>query len=133
MESQAERAIRQGLSAGARGVLALVAVLAAVIVWGTHPETGPVWLFHLVAGWCLLLALACMGPRRFRPFFGSCLGVSLFLWGLAYLVAPWLPGSAASGESTVKTLLGAALYLWYIGWPGLRYALQMRFGRQGRR
>lgn len=119
--------INQGMSLGARIVLALVAALFGVMMIAiAEPphEAGPIG-FGL---FCLSISLVCITRGRIRQFIGSCIGCTIFLTGMAYLIAEIGDGVFWSKRNGEPSIFNAIQYLVFIGIPGAAYAYKVRFG-----
>ena len=127
MYQQANETINQGLSLGARILLGSVAALFGLmmILIAEPPHKVD---FIAIGVFCLLISLACVTRGRVRQFIGSCIGVAIFLAGVAYLVAELGGGVLWSGSRSQPSIGNAILYLILIGIPGAAYAYKARFG-----
>ena len=127
MYRKANETINQGLSLGARILLGSVAALmgAMMILIAEPPNKAA---FFAIGAFCLAIALACVTRGRVRQFIGSCIGVVIFLAGVAYLA--WEIGNGVfwSGQRSQPSVVNAILYLVFIGVPGAAYAYKVRFG-----
>src|SRR5262245_27761097 len=84
--------------------------------------------FYAIGGFCLAISLACASHGRVRQFIGSCIGVVIFLAGVAYLIWEIGHGVLWSGQRSQPSVFNAILYLIFIGVPGAAYAYKVRFG-----
>lgn len=130
MNEQAERSINQGLSLGARIVIAVFAALFGIVmILIASPESGSkAAFFYGFGAFCLCIAIACITRGRVRRFIGSLIGSTIFLAGLAYLAAEVADGVFWSSRRSDPSAYKAVLYLLFIGLPGALYAYRTRFG-----
>ena len=130
MYERAERSINEGLSLGARIVIALFAALFGIVMIAiASPESGAKAVFFYGFGaFCLMIAVACIAKDRVRQFVGSVIGSAIFLAGVAYLVAEVREGVFWSPHRGDPSAYKAILYMLFIGLPGASYAYRTRFG-----
>jgi len=122
----AEAKIGEGLGPVARWLLASVsAVFGVVSVIAAESSDAPAILDSFGA-FCILIAVACVTSGRIRQFFGSAIGLALFVVGLAYIYLE-LHGPFVSSRSE-PSLLNSLLFSICFGLPGIRYAMKARFG-----
>jgi hypothetical protein len=80
-----------GLSRGSQIVLGVVALLFALVMFGwASTAPGNVYFNKLPGGFCLLLAGACLLPRKYRGYCGdliACLVIAMAVWFL--VTSPW--------------------------------------------
>lgn len=132
MYEQANEKINQGLSLGARILLGSISGLFGGVMVLIAPPTDKAVFFYLFGTFCLFIAIACFTHGRLRQFIGSAIGVSIFIAGVAYLIAELLAGVYWSGQRSEPSAFNALLYLFFIGIPGAVYAYKARFGFQKR-
>ena len=122
----AER-IEAGLSPGASWTLGIFSALIGAMMLAIADQDQLLG-FSIVAGFCFVIALTCVLRGRPRQFFGSLTGISLFTMGCWYLIEQILGGSILSGTRSEPSVLNATLFLFFIGMPGLLYAVRAKFG-----
>ena len=129
MYERANTEINRGLSFGARLLLGFMAALFGLVMVLTAPTGEPraVW-FYAFGVFCFFIAVACFTSGRVRQFIGSLIGCTIFLVGVAYLVAELSGGTLWSGSRGSPSVYNAAKYLLLIGIPGVAYAYKVRFG-----
>ena len=84
--------------------------------------------FGVFAAFCLTISLVCFLRGRPRQFFGSLIGLSLFLLGCSYIIEQLLGGPLLSSGRSEPSVVNAGLFTLFFGVPGLLYALRVRFG-----
>jgi len=116
-----------GLALWPRIVLAVFAGAFAVVMFLTAPGGAGATFNYVFGGLCVVVVLGCVLPGRARHFFGSIVGILLFLAGVGYLVeglrASFLP--RRGGEPSVFLAL---IFMAVCGLPGVIYAIRVRFG-----
>jgi hypothetical protein len=128
----ADRTTSKGLGLAARIVLAVFSSLFAVVMFVTaHAAPQPVFSYCF-GGICVVITLACVLPGRPRRFFGSIVGVVLFVAAVWYLFVEIGGGPLLPQSSDARSILTAAIFALVCGLPGIRYALTTRFGFRGR-
>ncbi len=115
------------LGRGSRLVLGFVSAVFAVVMIFSAPPTENAAGFYLIALFCLLICIACIGNARVRHFMGSVAGVVLVAGSLWYAFEAVTRGSLASRLGPPSLLNALVLFL-VLGIPGFIYALAARFG-----
>jgi hypothetical protein len=117
------------MSPGLRSVLAVAAGLSGVMMIVAAPPTDKAPMFHTVGAFCFVLMGACLTRGRTAQFFGSIVGISVFVvgcWYLASMIAE-LRISMGAGRSQ-PSVRNAILFLVTFGLPGAAYAWHAGFG-----
>jgi hypothetical protein len=107
-----------GLSRGSRIVLSAFSGVFGVVMVATAPPTDQAPAFYVIALFCLLICIACIGKLRVRQFLGSSVGSVLFAASLWY-------GCEHFGQ---PAFFNALVFFVGFGLPGLAYAASTRFG-----
>jgi hypothetical protein len=86
-------------------------------------------MFHAVAAFCFVLACACLTRGRPAQFFGSVIGIGLFLTGCWYLASMIAELRISLGvRRSEPSVRNAILFLVTFGLPGAAYAWHAGFG-----
>jgi hypothetical protein len=120
--------ISKGLGLPVRIVLAVFSSLFAVVMFLTAPAGGEAIFSYCFGGLCIVIALACVLPGRPRQFFGSIVGVVLFVAAVWYLFVEIGGGPLLPRGSDARSILTAAMFALVCGLPGITYAVKTRFG-----
>jgi hypothetical protein len=115
------------LGRGFRLVLGFVSAVFGVVMVVSAPPTDHAAGFYLIALFCFLIGIACIGNTRVRHFIGSVVGVVLVAGSLWYVVEVVTHGPIASRLGPPSLLNGLVLFV-VLGIPGLIYAAAARFG-----
>jgi hypothetical protein len=115
------------LSRGSRILLGVVSAVFGVVVVVSAPPTDQAAGFYLVALFCLLICIACIGNSRFRHFVASAIGIVLVAGSLWYVFEVATKGPDASRLGPPSLLNALVLFLVF-GIPGFIYAATARFG-----
>ena len=121
------------MSRGLQSVLAVAAVLSGVMMMVAAPPTDKAPMFYAVVAFCFVLACACLTRGRTAQFFGSVVGLGVFVagcWYLASMIAE-LRISMGGGRSQ-PSVRNAILFLISFGLPGAAYAWHAGFGLRRR-
>jgi hypothetical protein len=110
-----------------RLVLAAFSTLFAAVMFLSARDDSSALFSYSFGGLCLIVTLACVLPGRGRLFFGSIVGVLLFVSGIAYLGLEILNGRLVEPFGEPSALMATA-FVAFIGVPGLLYAVKTRFG-----
>jgi hypothetical protein len=128
MYREAEKAINNGLSLGARLLLGTFAAIFGIVMMLIAPPTEKAPFFYFFGAFFLLISLACFTQGRIRQFIGSVIGCVIFSLGVWYVVTEFFHGVYSSASRAEPSMLNACLYLIFIGIPGAAYAYRARFG-----
>jgi hypothetical protein len=115
------------LGRGSRMVLGFVAAVFGAVMIITAPPIEKAAGFYLIALFCLLIWIACIGNARVRHFIGSVVGVVLVAGSLWYVIEVVTSGQFASYFGP-PSLLNALALLLVLGFPGFLYVAVARFG-----
>jgi hypothetical protein len=74
-------------------VLAVFAGAFAAVMFLTAPDGAGATFSYAFGGLCVVVVLGCVLPGRARHFFGSLVGIFLFVAGVGYLLEGGLRGS----------------------------------------
>lgn len=124
----AEETINQGLGFGVRVLLGVFSSLFGLMMILTAPSSAEPFLTYLFGAFCFLITGACFTWGRIRQFFGSLIGLNLFVMSLLFvgwLVLDWITGDEGWFDGS---LIGGVFFLAFFGWPGLSYAMRAKFG-----
>jgi CDP-diglyceride synthetase len=128
MYEVAEKKINQGLSPTARSLIAVCSIVLGVVMVLVAPPTNKAPWFYVFAGFCFLIALACVTRGRANQIFGSLVGSALFAFTLAYLGYEVFNGPVVSKSRSEPSTVTAVLCFFAFGLPGARYVWKARFG-----
>lgn len=106
--------LAQGLSRGARILLAgFAGLFGAGMAW-MAPHSGAPLSFYLFSAFCFAIVLACCLNGRTKRFFGRLIGAAVFIVTVWYCVEDW-------------PHIRSIVLFWLAGLPGLCYACLGRF------
>lgn len=130
MNTEADQEINEDMSLPARLLLGgSTLLMGGLMVLIASPEEGDKRLFfYAFAGFCFLIAFACVARGRPRQFVGSVIGAVAFASGLWHLAATRSPGALASPLRGESSIVNALLFMAFFGLPGADYAWRTRFG-----
>ncbi len=130
MNTEADQEISEDMSLPARLLLGgSTLLMGGLMVLIASPEEGDRRLFfYAFAGFCFLIAFACVARGRPRQFVGSVIGAVVFASGLWYLATTLSAGPLASASRGEPSMVNALLFLAFFGLPGAAYAWRTRFG-----
>ena len=127
MQKPVEEAINNGLGLFTRTLLGLVAGGFSVAMVGVTPPDGRSVFFYTFAVLCLSVSAACFLKGRARQFFGSIVGLLIFLVSIVY-VADQLAYGELISDRTEPSLINALAFMFCFGVPGIGYVYKARFG-----
>jgi len=115
------------LGRGSRMVLGFVSALFCVVMVVAAPPTDKAFGFYLIALFCFLICISCIGNTRVRHLIGSAVGVVLVAASGWYVFEVITNGPNATRIGRPSLLNALALFL-ALGIPGFMYAAAARFG-----
>ena len=124
----AEQKINEGLSLVPRLLIAFGSAAFGLVMVLVAPPTHKAPLFGGFAGFCFLIAVACVTRSRMRRIVGSLIGAALFTITLGYIGYELLNGPIVSGSRSEPSRVMAIVCFFAFGLPGIRYAWKARFG-----
>jgi hypothetical protein len=86
------------------------------------------WQYYLFPGTCFLVVVTCLTKGGVSRFFGSCIGVCLFLFTCLYTSEEFDGGRLLPVHKGDQSIMGAVVSLLVLGIPGLIYAWKNKFG-----
>lgn len=120
----------EGLSRGARVTLAVVVLLMAALTLAveTEPFSREGLTSGMIAGYCVLIAAACLLTGRRRRFVGSLIALSIVVMSLWYVMETYQSGDIVAAGRAEPSLVNAIILFAVAGIPCMAYLLRARFG-----
>ena len=128
MYKEAQEAINNGLSLGARIALGFSSLLLAAMLITIDTPSEKALFVHSFACFCLLITIACFVKGRPRQFIGSFIGIGLFLISVCYLGSQLSKGVFWSDSRGEPSVVNAFLFMLAFGIPGIAYTIKAKFG-----
>ncbi len=115
---------------GAAITIALFAALSGVIMvlHGSRADPAATWPSYALGLFCWTISAANLLPGRAGQFFGSIVGLCVFLAGLAYVGLQLRASPLVTPGHNDPSLLKACVFLLMFGVPGALYVVVARFG-----
>jgi hypothetical protein len=99
-----------------------------MLLHGSTADPAKAWFSYAFGGLCLAIAAASILKGRTAEFFGSVVGLSIFLMSLWYLISELGEGHIFSSTKGTPSIFSAVMFFLIFGLPGILYTRNAKFG-----
>lgn len=114
------RAIDEGLSKRQKIIIAILSVMFSIGFVVSAPESKHPKFLYILAGFCVLVFVACLAEGRAKDFFGSI--IALIFFAISAFIVSSLPPSLTK-ETGILIAISIAMAI-----PSVKYLFKVQFG-----